>query len=147
MPIDDSFSLKNFNKTLFVNTITTSVDILRSDIAYYLVILYTLAICKPVLPFVQDKLAHFFWNNEHIATVHLHLGDQHAEHKASSASHEENNKKSANSKTIEFVSIHLIGQSVNSTPQSVNASAKADLRIYNVSSLSLDKPYPPPRFS
>lgn len=123
------------------------LSILRSDTAYYLIILYLLALCKPVLPTVQDELAHFFWKDEHITKVHHHFGDQHAEHEASSASHEESNKKSANSKTIEFVSIHLISQSVKSNPQSCIASAKADLRMYDPSSLSLDKPYPPPRFS
>lgn len=118
---------------------------MRSDLAYYLVILYTLAICKPVLPFVQDELAHFFWKDAHIATIHHHHGDQHAEHEASSASHEENNKTSSNYKTTESVSIHLAVQSVQSTLQFGKASVKFDLRTYNASSLSLDKPYHPPR--
>lgn len=102
--------------------------------------------CKPIVPLVQDKIAHFFWEAQHITEVHNHHGDQHTEHEMASSLHDESNKNSSASKTPEPVSIHLIAKSVQSTPQLRNATAKLDMRIYSAASLSLDEPFLPPRF-
>ena len=119
---------------------------MRSNIAYYLLILYTIAMCKPVLPLVEDKIAHIFWKTDHIATVHHHHGENHAEHEVETATHEEENSKGAKaSKTSEPVSIHLIIQSSLTIPHLFIEKPQFGEKIYQVSSLSVDKHYPPPR--
>ncbi len=104
--------------------------------------------CKPVLPLVQDEVAHIFWKAEHVASVHHHHGDHHAEEEiATSAHEEESNKTPATSKTSEPVSIHLIVQSFYTLPQLSLQYQKFGRHICLVSTLSLDKYYPPPKSS
>ena len=65
--------------------------------------------CKPVLPLVQDELAHIFWKAKHLATVHHHHGDHHAEVEVAAAEHEEDgDKQPATTKTSEPVSVHIV---------------------------------------
>lgn len=119
---------------------------MKTTAAYYLLLLYIFAICKPVLPLVQDELAHIFWNAEHIATVHHHHGDHHAEDEiAKAAQDEDNNKVPQTSKTTEPVSIHIIVESSYIVPQVFIKKTKFGVRICKESSLSLDKHLPPPR--
>lgn len=119
---------------------------MKNTAAYYLLLLYTIAICKPVLPLVLDEISHIFWKAEHIATVHLHHGDNHAEEEFATATHdEENNKVPLTSKTSEAVSIHIFVQDSYGIPVLFIAKTKFVTRIYKISSLSLDKHYPPPR--
>ena len=103
--------------------------------------------CKPILPLVEDELAHIFWKAEHLATVHQHYGNHHAEEEIATATQEEDKDKNpASSKTCEPVSIHLIVHLSFSIPQFFIEKTKFGTRIYNASSLSLGKLYPPPRF-
>ncbi len=102
--------------------------------------------CKPVLPLVQDEIAHIFWKAEHIATVHHHHGDHHAEEEiATSAHEEESNKNPATSKTSEQVSIHIIVESFYTIPPLSIEKQKFGTSICNVFTLSLYKHYPPPK--
>lgn len=118
----------------------------KSNPAYYLLILYTLAMCKPVLPLIQDELAHIFLKAEHIATVHHHHGDDHAEEAIAEAAHEEKNDTNpATSKTSEPVSIHLFSQLIDNIPQPFIKKEKYVITVSSVSIISLDKHYPPPK--
>ncbi len=102
--------------------------------------------CKPVLPVVQDALAHFFWKAEHIATVHHHHGHHHAaEEMATSTQEQESNKSPVTSKTSEPVSIHIIEESAFPVLQLLMEKHKYGIRIINFSSFSLLKHYPPPK--
>ena len=119
---------------------------MKSNTAYYLLILYTLALCKPLLPLVQDELAHIFWKAEHISTVHHHHGDHHAEEEIAEAAHEEkNNTNPATSKTSQPVSIHLFNQIIYNIPRLHIEKEKYRITVSNVSTISLDKHYPPPK--
>lgn len=102
--------------------------------------------CKPVLPLVQDKIAHIFWEAKHITKVHNHHGDQHTQHEIASASQQESNKNPSNSKISEPVSLHIIVQSSQSIPQLFDDKMEFGTIIYNPTSLYLNKQYPPPRF-
>ncbi len=120
---------------------------MKSDIAYYLLILYVLAICKPLMPLVHDVLAHNFWKAQHIATVHNHNGEHHAEEEiAKEMEDEHNNAVPSTSKTSDTVSIHLISESSHIIPQLFVAKNIFETRMDKVYSLILDQPYPPPRF-
>ena len=119
---------------------------MKITIAYFLLFLYTIAMCKPVLPLVQDKLAHIFWKAAHIATVHHHHGGHHAKEEIAKAAHEEeSNKLPAPSKTPETVSIHIVLQSFYSL-----ASFSIEKKVFGaknhiISSHTLDTMYPPPK--
>lgn len=119
---------------------------MKSTTAYYLLILYTLALCKPVLPLLQDKLAHSLWQTEHLSTVHTHQGDHHAAEEMMEAGHDENNDKHpAPGKTFEPVSVHLAHHNLQDTPQVFTAKIKFAVLKSNVPSALLFKRYPPPK--
>jgi hypothetical protein len=114
--------------------------------AYFFLLFYTLAMCKPVLPLVQDHLAHIFWKAKHFATVHHHHGDHHAEVEIAEAEHDENaGKQPATTKISEPVSVHLVVEHLYSISQLTVHKQQFAMHIYNVSTVSLDKYYPPPK--
>lgn len=119
---------------------------MKITIAFILFILYTLALCKPVLPFLKDEVAHIFWKAQHIASVHHHHGDHHAEDEIAEAAHEEeNNKNPATTKTSEPVSVHMVVQTLYNIPHSITEKLKFAISVNHISTVSLDKHYPPPK--
>ena len=114
--------------------------------AYFFLLLYSLALCKPVLPLVQDELAHIFWKVEHFATVHHHHGDHHAEEEVAEAEHEENaHKQPATTKTSDTVSVHIVIETIYGISQPTLHNQQFAVDSCNVSTVSLDKYYPPPK--
>lgn len=102
--------------------------------------------CKPVLPLIQDELAHTFWKAKHITTVHNHHGDNHAEAEIAEAAHEEEQDKSATTtKASEPLSVHIVMHSLHSIPQINAAKQKFTISDSDFLSISMDKQYPPPK--
>ena len=52
---------------------------LRKVIVYHLVIIYALAVIRPILPVINDALAHLFFEHHHLETVHHSHGHQHVQ--------------------------------------------------------------------
>lgn len=50
---------------------------LKKALVYLMLIVYTFGLIKPIMPIIDDVLAHTFFKNEHIATVHYENGKQH----------------------------------------------------------------------
>ena len=103
--------------------------------------------CKPILPLVQDEIAHIFWKAKHLATVHHHHGDHHAEKEIAEAEHEENaDKQPATTKTSEPVAVHIVEETHYSIWKPTIHKQQFAVTIYNVATVSLEKYYPPPKF-
>lgn len=113
--------------------------------AYYLLLLYTLALCKPVLPLIQDQLAHTFREAQHISTIHQHYGAHHAESAIAEAAQEQSNSSSASIKTSEPVSIHIAVQTLYNIPNLSTEVQMFATTICKVSAVLLDKHDPPPK--
>jgi hypothetical protein len=118
---------------------------LKIIVAYYFLLLYTLALCKPILPAVQDEFAHIFWKAKHLATVHHHHGDHHAEEEIAEAEHKGNDKQPATTKTSEPVSVHIVVEILYSISQLSIHKRQFALNSCTISAVSLDKYYPPPK--
>ena len=119
---------------------------MKTVAAYFFLLLYTLAMCKPVLPLVQDNLAHIFWKAKHLATVHHHHGDHHAEEEVAEAEHAEHaDKQPATSKTSEPVSVHMVVEILYNISQLTPHKQQFAGNICHFSTVSLDKFYPPPK--
>jgi hypothetical protein len=119
---------------------------LKIAAAYCFLFLYTLAMCKPILPFVQDELAHIFWKAKHLATVHHHHGDHHAEEEVAEAEHEENtDNQPATTKILELESVHIIVESFYAISQPTIHKQTFAVNSCTISTVSLDKYYPPPK--
>lgn len=79
---------------------------MKSVSVFYLLLLYLVAVWKPVLPVFKDALAHTFWEAEHKATVHQHNGEEHVHHELQ---HEEESDNPATpAKFSDSVSLHLL---------------------------------------
>lgn len=103
--------------------------------------------CKPILPFIQDELAHIFWKAEHIVTVHQHHGDHHAEEEIAEAAHEEQHSKNPTTpKTFEPVSVHIVLQTLYVISPIGTETQKFQMTDNGFSIVCLDKHYPPPKF-
>lgn len=119
---------------------------MKSTTAYYLIILYTLALFKPILPLLQDELAHSFWQSQHLSTVHSHHGDHHATEEMTEAAHNENNGKPAASiKSYEPLSVHLVDQNIDDTPKVLTTKKKFAIIYSNPPAVLICKLYPPPK--
>jgi asparagine synthetase B (glutamine-hydrolysing) len=80
--------------------------------------------CKPVLPLLRDELAHIFWKAKHLATVHHHHGVHHAEEEVADVVAE---------------TLYAISQpTIHKQTFAVNSCS--------ISTFSLDKYYPPPKW-
>jgi hypothetical protein len=118
----------------------------KNIVAFYLLIFYLLAVCKPVLPIAFDSLAHFFWKAHHISTVHHHLGKNHTEKQvASAAHHEENDANPSKAKIAEPVSTHVVIENYYIILQTSIAPLAYTSKVYRETSAFLEKYYPPPR--
>ena len=84
-----------------------------------LLVAYTLFLLKPVMPVVGDMLAHAFWKNVHIATVHVENGVAHVHYElAKQAKESDQNKSTTKQRTAAPNTDHLAA-----APLSLNASA------------------------
>ncbi|MBI2730180.1 MAG: hypothetical protein HYX40_05415 [Sphingobacteriales bacterium] len=75
--------------------------------AYYLFLIYMMAMFKSILPLVSDTLAHSFFEAEHIATVHQHYGKNHLHNDLKKAAKENGNDNTEIIKASEPVSVHV----------------------------------------
>ncbi len=102
--------------------------------------------CKPVLPLVNDILAHTFWKTEHIITVHHENGKDHLHYELKKAS--DQNSGDANSpapKSAESVSVHILLQNNYDFSYSIISEQKYLNGSYNLLSPFLDLNTPPPK--
>lgn len=122
--------------------------LVKHTTAYFLFIVYALGMCKPVLSKVKDEIAHLFWEASHIATVHMQHGNHHAEDETAASAHEEKkNTTPATSKIADPVSIHLIAPDFYTPPGYSLQKQKFGDHICMVTTLPLDRYYPPPKLA
>jgi hypothetical protein len=81
---------------------------MKHPLAYYLLLLYTLAVFKPLLPAVRDGLAHVFWEHQHLNVVHHQHGTNHLDAELKEAA--QDTTDSTTLKNTEPVSLHLGAQ-------------------------------------
>ena len=74
-------------------------------------LIYITAMCKPVLPLVNDFLSHTFWKTEHIAIVHYENGKNHLHYELKKVNDQNNNDSNSPApKSSESVSVHVFSQ-------------------------------------
>lgn len=79
---------------------------MKSLPAYYLLLFYSIAICKPILPLVEDALAHSFWKTDHIITVHHEHGKDHLHYQLAKSADTDKEQKGAVNPS-ENMSVHI----------------------------------------
>ena len=113
--------------------------------AYYLLLLYTLALCKPVLPRIQDVLAHTLSEAQHISAIHQHQGANHAEGEIAEAAQQQSDSSKASVKNSEPVSFHIFVQTPYSYPHLFTEVQMFAIAICKISVVTLEKHDPPPK--
>jgi hypothetical protein len=68
----------------------------RTIISFYLVLVYSSMIVKPVLPIVSDSLSHAFALAKHLATVHAIYGADHLQQEITETSQGQEKSKTQN---------------------------------------------------
>lgn len=81
---------------------------MRNSVAYYLLLIYIVTICQPIIPWVQDVLAHTFNESAHIATVHHQHGIAHFHYELEKLATKANGKnQSINDNCYSNVPLHI----------------------------------------
>lgn len=117
---------------------------MKSASAYYLILLYAVAVCKPFLPSVNDWLAHTFWNAAHLETVHHTHGSNHVHYELKEAAKQEKGD-TASSVISEPVAVHIAVQSSYRFWHDRFVLEKTCRRLWPVSSTFLETHTPPPK--
>jgi hypothetical protein len=121
---------------------------MRFSLAYYLLLLYTTAIFKPLVPIISDAWGHAFAEAEHIATVHAKYGANHLEKQLLAGEKDTNGKSQDNTKNADPVPVHFAEEQQNNplilflAKSSYNSCAQ-----YNPCCIFLPKQIQPPQVS
>ena len=67
---------------------------MKKGLFYLLLYSYSMVICKPILPFMTDTVAHIFCYSEHMATVHYEKGKYHMHYESLAAAKKVGTEKS-----------------------------------------------------
>ncbi|TDH23532.1 hypothetical protein EXU57_17170 [Segetibacter sp. 3557_3] len=119
---------------------------MKSTTAYYLLLLYTLALFKPVLPLVQDELAHLFAHAHHLATVHHDHGDHHAAGEVTEALLEQEEHPGTDlAKSSTPVSIHIIVETEFQYLRLPSPIREFGIAADRCTTIPVLKHYPPPK--
>ena len=118
---------------------------MKTTVAHYLLLIYLTAMCKPVLPLVNDFLSHTFWKTEHITIVH-HENGNHLHYELKKAS--DQNNKDSNSpalKSSESVSVHILLQNNYDFSHSIISEQKHPGGSYSLLNTFFELNTPPPK--
>ncbi|MBE7170107.1 MAG: hypothetical protein INR73_05925 [Williamsia sp.] len=67
---------------------------MKSATAYYLLLIYLAASCKPLTIWVSDLMAHAFFEQEHLTTMHHQQGKDHVHYQIAKTAGEDGQEKS-----------------------------------------------------
>jgi len=118
---------------------------MRKITLYLFLFTYTMAMFKPVMPYVTDLAAHLLFYQEHMLTVHAHHGKFHV-HAAvtEGAKNDQSDKNSNNLKKDNAVSDHIVNQCGQETIKKFSLKYYSLFKIHPTDN-STDHNYPPPK--
>jgi hypothetical protein len=75
------------------------------DLAWLTLVFYVLFIFKPIVPVLSDKIAHTFWEQYHLITVHGTYGNAHVDQEIEKSTKQADKEKSTKSTSEEYAHI------------------------------------------
>lgn len=119
---------------------------MKSDIAYYLLLLYVTVMLKPLIPIISDAWSHEFNEIEHVSTVHAKFGSQHLQKDL--ADERSDNKDQNSLKSQDQVAFH-IPQNETTFYFGVTSFDREFhfLKFQKILPAFISKHIPPPKFS
>ena len=113
--------------------------------AYYLLLIYSTVILKPLIPVAEDALMHCFGEAWHIATVHAAEGSNHVEKEISaSGANDDSSKNQKTDKTEQAIHETAINYALIPLNPCPSISDYAFLKE-SISNIYIDFINPPPR--
>ena len=113
---------------------------------YLLLFIYILGVIKPTLPFVYDAVAHAFFYQHHIATVHKVNGKQHVQHEFIREAQKENSgNNNADAKKIIPTDEHVFLPFYFIPPASIFVEQRFSLNVFNLPWRPINGNFPPPK--
>ena len=121
---------------------------MKSDIAYYLLILYATVMFKPLIPIITDAWEHEFNEVQHLSLVHEKYGSHHVEKELAGNSHDDDHGQNPNTlKSEDQVPFHLGVGEYNSPASSTTFEKQFMLIKHSIFvSVSISQKGPPPKF-
>ncbi len=123
---------------------------MKFALAYYLLLLYSTVILKPLIPIAEDSVEHCFAEAYHIATVHAKYGNNHLEKEVADTNDSNNNSNTKNTLKEDDASLIHIGILMAENICRKNISNKISYILTPTSSIqkiTLSKIFPPPKIS
>ncbi len=122
---------------------------MKSDIAYYLLLLYITVIIHPLFPIARDWWEHAFNEVNHLSHVHKHYGNNHIEKEVAESSKENSSNKSSNSlKSEDQFNFHVLVNEYKNDYKAVFSVFKFILiKFLKLSSVVISRDGPPPKFA
>lgn len=80
---------------------------MKRQVATLLLVCYAALLLRPLLPVLQDGMAHMFWNSEHMATVHYENGKYHVHVEIAKSEENSTNTSKTLVKQFEPLTLHL----------------------------------------
>lgn len=80
---------------------------MKRQVATLLLVCYAALLLRPLLPVLEDAMAHMLWKNEHIATVHYENGEYHVHVEISDGEPNSENTAKSLIKQIEPLTFHV----------------------------------------
>lgn len=114
---------------------------------YILLFFYTSAVFKPVVPYILDFIAHSFYHEHHMATVHHSYGKDHVHIEAEKAATEDGNHgEKPKHKDIEPFSVHIVFNTNFTLHNTFSIEENYSFNYLNIAHPFLKINIPPPKF-
>lgn len=120
---------------------------MKFALAYYLLLIYSTVILKPLIPVIEDGLSHCFAEAYHIATVHAKYGNNHLENEIAGTSDNTDNSSNKNTlKEDDAVSVHVVSIEENCCFEIANTILSYIIQPKSpLCKIVLSKTVPPPK--
>ena len=119
---------------------------LKKGIVYTFLCIYSFALLKPVMPIVNDVIAHTFYKMQHLATVHFENGKYHVHTELTNdADQQKGDQKETSSGIYETLANHM--NSSGAFEFNIYSTIRSTTILYKTQhpvAVFIENPTPPP---
>ncbi|MGZ4033872.1 MAG: hypothetical protein ACXVP4_03330 [Bacteroidia bacterium] len=120
---------------------------IKKFVVYTFLYIYAFGLIKPIMPIVNDVIAHTFYKMEHLATVHFENGKYHVHAElATEAGKQNNDAKGSNQfSSNETLASHIINKKIEFKIYSSSTSIIITSKKLHLPDAYIQRTTPPPK--
>ncbi|MGQ0830000.1 MAG: hypothetical protein ACT4ON_16555 [Bacteroidota bacterium] len=118
---------------------------IKKAVVRALLCVYCFALLKPVMPLIDDVVAHTFYKMQHIATVHYENGKYHVHAELAEHSDHQDKKGTTASAIYETLASHITNEITESTVNAPLLSKIFPPQTPHPGDIFIKNPTPPPK--